>query len=120
VGGLPGIIALATAGTVLFWRTKFPQIGAEYLERELTRYRAEIAIADQDRVKLRQGVNELKNDIMDLENRYMLALEEKEVMAQELRHLRRSLRPPAAQSTDPPITTDYPPLKKKEEKDEQR
>lgn len=92
LGGLPGVVAIATAAAVLFYRTKFPQIGVDYFKAELDRNRAEIAIADQDRSKLRVALKEIKDDLSDLEARYMMVLEEKEVLAQELRQLRRMLR----------------------------
>ena len=94
VGGVPGIIALGVAGSAIFWRYKFPQIGIAYLERELEHHRKEIEAADNDRRHLREDIKSLKNDLTDLENRYMEALEEKEAQAQELRHLRRQLRQP--------------------------
>ena len=92
VGGLPGIIGVLVGGAAVFWRTKFPQIGLDYLQRELELHRREIAAADNERRQLREELKKVRDDLIDLERRYMEALQEKEVIAHDLRQSRRMLR----------------------------
>ena len=92
VGGLPGLLALGVAAGAVFWRTKFPQIGIDYLSRELETHRKEIAVADEDRKRMRDALREIREDYLDLERRYMEVLQEKEVIAHDLRQARRQMR----------------------------
>lgn len=80
------------AATAVFWRFKFPQIGIEYLRVELQRNREEIAAADLDRRKLREELHELRVDLVELNERYMDVLQEREILAHDLRLAQRQLR----------------------------
>lgn len=92
VGGLPGLVGLLAAATAIFWRTRFPQIGIDYLKAELDRNREEITIADGDRRKLRDDLKGVRDAMADLERRYLESLQEKEVIAHELRQVKRLLK----------------------------
>lgn len=92
IGGLPGLVALLLAGGLLFWRVKIPQIGLEYLQRELEINRNEIAEADKDRIELRTQVHGLRNRLVDLERDYMHCLADREKCRRHIRHLERQVR----------------------------
>jgi len=92
VGGWPGVLACAATAVAIFWRVKFPQIGIDYLTRELEIHRKEIAESDKDRVTLRQVVRDVKEELSELEKRYLHVLSDREHCRRHIRQLERQLR----------------------------
>jgi cell division protein FtsB len=81
-GGPQGLFAIMVALGALFWRIKIPQIGVDYLQRELEFKRNELEEGDKDRAALR---DEVKRD-------YMGCLSDREKCRRHIRALEHQLR----------------------------
>lgn len=92
VGGLPGLVALLVAGAAVFWRIKVPQIGIEYLQKELEINRKEHAEADKDRAALRAEVASFQLRLAELDREYLHCLADREKCRRHIRDLKRQVR----------------------------
>jgi septal ring factor EnvC (AmiA/AmiB activator) len=92
LGGVPGVAALLVAAAALFWRIKVPAIGNDYLTRELEHYRGEVEAADRERQALRTEIKAIRGELRQLEDRYLQALADKEMISRDKRRCERLLK----------------------------
>lgn len=92
MGGLPGLVGLLVGAAAVYWRIKVPQLGIDYLQRELEVHRKEIAEADRDRVALREEVRATRDEMLEVRADYLYALADREKCRRHVRHLERQLR----------------------------
>lgn len=91
-GGPQGLFAIMVALGVLFWRVKIPQIGIDYLQRELEYKRGEVEESDKDRAALRDEVKRIKVEAADFERDYMGCLTDREKCRRHIRALEHQVR----------------------------
>jgi septal ring factor EnvC (AmiA/AmiB activator) len=91
-GGPQGLFAIMVALGALFWRIKIPQIGVDYLQRELEFKRNELEEGDKDRAALRDEVKRIKVQAVDFERDYMGCLSDREKCRRHIRALEHQLR----------------------------
>lgn len=91
VGGVPGLMAILMALVAIGWRIKVPQIGVDYLERELQRWREEFSQADKDRSALRSQIQGLRVKIAELDRDYLDCLADREKCRRHIRDLTRQV-----------------------------
>lgn len=91
-GGPQGLFAIMVALGALFWRIKIPQIGVDYLQKELEFKRGEVEEGDKDRAALRDEVKRIKREAADFERDYMGCLADREKCRRHIRVLERQIR----------------------------
>lgn len=92
LGGPSGVFALLLAAGLLFWRIKIPQLGIDYLQRELEINRKEIAEADKERVELRGEIKEMRHRLKELDTDFLHCLADREKCRRHVRQLEQQIR----------------------------
>lgn len=92
IGGFPGLCALLVALVAIGWRIKVPQIGVDYLVKELEVERKERTEADKDRAALRAEVQGFRVKLAELDREFLHCLADRERLRRHVRDLERQLR----------------------------
>lgn len=92
VGGPVGVFSIMVALGALFWRIKIPQIGVDYLQKELEFKRNELEEGDKDRAALRDEVRRMKREASNFERDYMDCLSDREKCRRHIRSLTHQVR----------------------------
>ena len=92
LGGFQGIVAIVAAVMAIAWRVRIPQIGIDYLTRELEVNRKEREVADKDRASLRVELQGLRLRMVELDREYLSCLADREKCRRHIRALERQVK----------------------------